>query len=102
MFGINPDDSLAQRGWLVWVYDEFGKLDAANAIDSYLATAKPDAAKQQALATADGRSQGAWPGFDAWYNGLDTPIERDQAVYYLRTRLRAKLAPINPAIKTGG
>jgi carboxyl-terminal processing protease len=96
VFGLGVHDMVVQRGWLVWIYDEFAKLDTANALQKYLDAAKLTDAQQRALATADGRMPAAWPGFEAWFNGLNTPLEQVHAVHYLRGHLRAKIAAQEP------
>jgi len=85
--GIEPDINLAfEPGWTA---EQFEKLRAAGDFCRYSLVQWPKHKKPlMELAAFDHRNPARYPGFDAWYKGLNVKTDRDSARRLLRQWLR--------------
>jgi carboxyl-terminal processing protease len=89
--GLEPDLAVKDGNLEGWKVEEAFRLADEKQFDKFLdgffAADKPLAMK---LAEGDGGGPASYPGFDAWYTSLQTPLAKEDVWRVLRARLRVK------------
>ncbi|MCZ6690074.1 MAG: S41 family peptidase [Planctomycetota bacterium] len=91
--GVTPDITIEPLKLLDKIdNDEYGKLLEKKAFQNYIAEQYADNKELFArLAENDGGDTSLYPGFDAWYDSLETTIKRDEVRIILRYRIREQV-----------
>lgn len=91
--GVEPDVAILPPDLVGWKFEEYRRLVDADVFVKYFDEhpVKGDAA-MAALATDDGNSWERYPGFGPWYEGLKTPLSKDDVRLFLRRWLRERVA----------
>ncbi|MCZ6601635.1 MAG: S41 family peptidase [Planctomycetota bacterium] len=91
--GVTPDITLEPLRLLDKVdNDAYGKLLEMKAFQNYVAEHYADHKELFArLAENDGGDTSLYPGFDAWYDSLETTVKRDAVRIILRYRIREQV-----------
>ena len=87
--GVEPDVVIEDRVGNFWEIQELNRLTGEGVFDSYFEEHfDTHSSLFLELAEADGRDPARYPGFDAFYGSLDTPLEVDAVRRHLRWILR--------------
>lgn len=90
--GVNPDVWIAPEEPNGWRNEELTRLEEKKVFDTYLDRHYADQAELlQRLAKYDGAGPDEYPGFDEFYDELDTRLSREEIWWWLRIRLRDKV-----------
>lgn len=87
--GIEPDVEAKPEALDFWEIQAQRKLESSGAVRTYVTKLfEEDAAAMARLARSDARDAGAYPGFDAFYAGLDTKLEKEAVRWLVRWNTR--------------
>ncbi|MDJ0975980.1 MAG: S41 family peptidase [Planctomycetota bacterium] len=87
--GIEPDLEAKPEELDFWEIQAQRKLESAGAVRDYVLKLFEDDANTMArLARSDGNESAAYPGFDAFYEGLDTKLSKEGVRWLVRFHTR--------------
>lgn len=90
--GVDPDIVVKPEQRDLWRDNELAKIEDAGETDKYLEEYFPaNKEKFKALADDDHLSADAYPGFDAFYAGLKTRLDKDDVRMLVRVAVRRKV-----------
>jgi hypothetical protein len=93
--GITPDVWIDNAEIDGWRNDALLKLEEAKVFEAYFAKHYEENAKVfERLAENDGGSPKDYPGFEEFFQGLDTKLDRDEVWWWLRVRTRRKVGDL--------
>ena len=91
--GIEPDIKVDYENWESWKNEELAKLEDKNVFKDYIAKYYDKNHKLfRGLADNDGGDPARYPDFANWYKALDTIAKPDDVRYWLRNKIRQKVA----------
>jgi C-terminal peptidase prc len=93
--GLDPDLAVKDESPSGWRVEEAFRLSDEKHFDRFLdGLFAADREKALHLADADGGSPDAYPGFDAWFATLQTPLSKADVWWVLRARLRNRASDL--------
>lgn len=99
--GIEPDLAVKMNSTELWKVGELNKLFEADVFNKYIddqfGDFRDNKAKQTLmveLAEGDGKDTTRYPGFDAFFTGLDTHIDKNEIRRWVRAFLRDKVSDL--------
>jgi C-terminal peptidase prc len=91
--GILPDLEVSPEARDLWEFQAQAELYRSGAIRKYVDDAmSKDSAALDTLARSDRHDPAAYPGFDAWYDGLGTKLSKQSVRALVRLRVREAVA----------
>jgi len=87
--GVQPDQEIAPRRWQAWQLREITRLTKLKTVKAYAEDLyKQDTGRMNQLAVCDDRDTSNYPGFDAFYDGLETHLTDEDVRLLVRRELR--------------
>lgn len=91
--GLAPDVEPKEDGFDLWELQAQNQLEKADKVRGWVdGLFEADAEGMQRLARSDRRDPQAYPGFDDFYKGLDTRLDREGVRWLVRLHVRRHLA----------
>jgi C-terminal peptidase prc len=93
--GVEPDEHVTQREFEGWKNEEWFRILGTKAVETFVnGLVDADAELVGKLAVSDGRDASRYPGFDAMYEGLKTPLSKDDVRRLLRVEIRRRASDL--------
>lgn len=93
--GVKPDEVVTQREFEGWKNEEWFRILETKEVEKFVNGLVDESKELIAnLAVTDGRDPAKYPGFDAWYEKLKTPLAKEDVRRLLRVEVRRRASDL--------
>ncbi|MCB1005019.1 MAG: hypothetical protein KDB35_12625 [Acidimicrobiales bacterium] len=94
--GVEPDEEIRQKRWETWKLEEMIEMQGDRAVRAYMDEHWDGNIELfEQLAVSDSADSSRYPGFDEWYQGLNTRLSKDDVRFLVRREVRRRVQDQN-------